>query len=201
MSGQLEASSKRRIGRSRQVSSISILLAHSQYGSASPSGENIAVAGEIELLTQKGHPVALVRKCNDEALEGGKLAQLKAGAMWPWNLLAVREVKSACSKQVADVLHVHNTFPLLSNGVLYAPNGRCARVLTLHNYRLFCAAGIPMRDERVCTDCLIQRSAWRSEARLLSREPFGDSPTFGEHRTASPSGDVVEASGRVHCSE
>jgi glycosyltransferase involved in cell wall biosynthesis len=32
------------------------------------------------------------------------------------------------------------------------------RVLTLHNYRLFCPSGIPLRDERPCTDCLDRRS-------------------------------------------
>lgn len=33
-----------------------------------------------------------------------------------------------------------------------------ARVLTLHNYRLFCPAAIPMRAGQVCTDCLDRRS-------------------------------------------
>jgi glycosyltransferase involved in cell wall biosynthesis len=32
--------------------------------------------------------------------------------------------------------------------------------LTLHNYRLFCAAGIPQRDGKTCTLCLDRKSAW-----------------------------------------
>ena len=57
-----------------------------------------------------------------------------------------------------DVVHVHNTFPLLSPSVFQAIGNRAARVMTLHNYRLFCPAAIPMRDGKVCTDCLDRRS-------------------------------------------
>jgi glycosyltransferase involved in cell wall biosynthesis len=32
-------------------------------------------------------------------------------------------------------------------------------VLTLHNYRIFCAAGVPLRDGRPCIECLDKRSS------------------------------------------
>jgi glycosyltransferase involved in cell wall biosynthesis len=35
-----------------------------------------------------------------------------------------------------------------------------ATVVTLHNYRTFCAAGIPMRTGRPCTECLDRHSVW-----------------------------------------
>ena len=57
-----------------------------------------------------------------------------------------------------DVVHVHNTFPLFSPAIFHAIGHRAARVLTLHNYRLFCPAAIPMREGQVCTDCLDRRS-------------------------------------------
>lgn len=57
-------------------------------------------------------------------------------------------------------MHVHNTFPLLSPAIFYAIGVRAARVLTLHNYRLFCPAAIPMRAGKVCTECLDRRSVW-----------------------------------------
>jgi glycosyltransferase involved in cell wall biosynthesis len=57
-----------------------------------------------------------------------------------------------------DVVHVHNTFPLISPSIFHAIGHRAARVLTLHNYRIFCAAAIPMRHGRVCTECLDSRS-------------------------------------------
>src|SRR5690606_11318864 len=61
-----------------------------------------------------------------------------------------------------DVVHAHNTFPLISPSIFHAVGKRAARVLTLHNYRLFCPAAIPMRDGNVCTQCLDKRSAIHS---------------------------------------
>jgi glycosyltransferase involved in cell wall biosynthesis len=55
-------------------------------------------------------------------------------------------------------VHVHNTFPLLSPAIFHAIGQHAARVLTLHNYRLFCPAAIPMRAGKVCTDCLDRHS-------------------------------------------
>jgi glycosyltransferase involved in cell wall biosynthesis len=58
-----------------------------------------------------------------------------------------------------DVVHVHNTFPLLSPAIFHAIGQRAARVLTLHNYRLFCPAAIPMRrDGTICTKCIDRHS-------------------------------------------
>ena len=59
-----------------------------------------------------------------------------------------------------EVVHAHNTFPLLSPAIFPAVGDRAARVLTLHNYRLFCPAAIPLRAGRTCTECLDRGSAW-----------------------------------------
>ncbi len=54
---------------------------------------------------------------------------------------------------------MHNTFPLISPAVFYAARGSAtATVMTLHNYRLFCAAAIPLRDGSPCTACLDGKS-------------------------------------------
>ncbi len=53
-----------------------------------------------------------------------------------------------------DVVHVHNTFPLISPAIFHAIGSSAAKVLTLHNYRLFCPAAIPARNCHVCTDCI-----------------------------------------------
>jgi glycosyltransferase involved in cell wall biosynthesis len=88
------------------------------------------------------------------------VAQGALATVWnPW-------MTSAVSRLVASfqphVVHVHNTFPLISPGIFHAIGSKAARVLTLHNYRLFCPAAIPMRAGKVCTDCLDERSAWPS---------------------------------------
>lgn len=63
-----------------------------------------------------------------------------------------------------DVVHVHNTFPMISPSVFWAIGGRAARVLTLHNYRPVCPAAIPMRSGQVCTECMDHSSVWSSLA-------------------------------------
>ena len=53
-----------------------------------------------------------------------------------------------------DVVHVHNTFPLLSASVLYACRDAAVPVVaTIHNYKLACASGDFFRDGAVCHDC------------------------------------------------
>ena len=55
-------------------------------------------------------------------------------------------------------MHVHNTFPSFSPAIFRALPPGLPRVLTLHNARLFCPAAVPLRDGRVCTECLDRRS-------------------------------------------
>ena len=88
-------------------------------------------------------------------------APSKAAAATPWNPWSARAIRQAVARFRPDVVHVHNTFPLISPSIFQALAGTgVARVLTLHNYRLFCPAAIPMRAGQVCTDCLHRRSVW-----------------------------------------
>ena len=50
---------------------------------------------------------------------------------------------------------MHNFFPLLSPAVHEVLHARGIPVVqTLHNYRLFCAAGTFLREGRACEDCV-----------------------------------------------
>jgi len=52
------------------------------------------------------------------------------------------------------VVHVHNTFPLLSPSILYAcRDARVPVVASIHNKRLMCANGAFFRNGTVCHDC------------------------------------------------
>ncbi len=77
----------------------------------------------------------------------------------PWNPFSEKKILSVLHHERPDIMHVHNFFPLLSPAIFYAAKGfGTATVMTLHNYRLFCAAGIPMRNGRPCTLCLDSKS-------------------------------------------
>ena len=135
------------------------LLVHNFYGSATPSGENQVVEAEQAMLRAHGHTVSLFSRHSDALRAQGVLGAVKGALATPWNPLAARALQRACDAFEPDVVHVHNTFPLLSPAIFRAIGRRAARVLTLHNYRLFCPAAIPLRDGQVCTQCLDTRSA------------------------------------------
>lgn len=136
-----------------------ILLAHNFYGSAAPSGENQVFEAEKALLQSRGHELAEFTRHSDEIRGQGVWGVLKGAAATPWNPWAARAIRQVVARFQPDVVHVHNTFPLLSPAIFHALSGTgVARVMTLHNYRLFCPAAIPMRAGKVCTDCLDRRS-------------------------------------------
>lgn len=138
---------------------MKILLAHNFYGSGAPSGENQVYEAEKALLQSRGHEVAEFTRHSDEIRGQGLWGAIKGAAATPWNPWAVRAIRQMVAYFRPDVVHVHNTFPLLSPAIFHALAGTgVARVLTLHNYRLFCPAAIPMRAGKVCTDCLDRRS-------------------------------------------
>ncbi len=70
------------------------------------------------------------------------------------------QIKKEVRRLTPEVVHAHNTFPLISPSIFSAVAGRSARVLTLHNYRLFCPAAIPVREGEVCTECISRRNVW-----------------------------------------
>lgn len=137
-----------------------ILLAHNYYGSAAPSGENQVFEAERGLLRQRGHTVSEFTRHSDEIRGQGVWGAVKGACAVPWNPWSVVAIRRAVDAFQPAVVHVHNTFPLISPSIFQAVGARAARVLTLHNYRLFCPAAIPMRAGRVCTDCLDRHSVW-----------------------------------------
>ena len=137
-----------------------VLLVHNFYGAAAPSGENVVFRAEHQLLLDHGHDVETHLRDSDEVRGLGLRGAVKAAFTVPWNPASVRALREQVRRFQPDVVHVHNTFPLISPAVFHGLEGRCARVLTLHNYRIFCAAAIPLRNGQVCTKCLDQASAW-----------------------------------------
>ena len=139
---------------------MKILLTHNYYGSAAPSGESQVFEAEGELLKQRGHAVGEFVRHSDTIRARGAWGALQGALSTPWNSFAAAAIKNAVAEQQPEVVHVHNTFPLLSPSIFYGIGGKAARVLTLHNYRLVCPAAIPMRAGEVCTECMDRRTVW-----------------------------------------
>jgi glycosyltransferase involved in cell wall biosynthesis len=131
-----------------------VMVVHGRYRSAAPSGENNVVDQESAALTEAGHQVELFQRSSDD-ISGWSLPKRAA---LPALSISNPEVRRALTQRLVDwrpdVVHVHNTFPLLSPSVLRACwSARVPVVTTLHNYKLLCASGDFYRDGAPCHDC------------------------------------------------
>ena len=127
-----------------------IFVAHNFYQQA--GGEDVVFRAETDLLEQKGHDVYRYTVHNDAVDKMGRLAL--AGAT-VWNSESYRELKALFDDWQPDIVHVHNTLPLISPAIYYAAQRAGAGVVqTLHNYRLFCPPSNFYRDGKVCELCL-----------------------------------------------
>jgi glycosyltransferase involved in cell wall biosynthesis len=135
-----------------------ILLVHNRYRSAMPSGENRVVDQEGASLAAVGHEVKLFTRESDEISEWSLLKKASLPARTIWNWESFRDLKAVLAEYQPEVVHVHNTFPLLSAAVLHAcRDAGVPVVVTVHNYGLACANRAFFRDGKVCHDCTNHR--------------------------------------------
>jgi glycosyltransferase involved in cell wall biosynthesis len=141
---------------SHQGTLVKILIVHNFYQQT--GGEDLVVGDEIRLLESRGHEVLRYTVHNDQV---GAVSTVALAQRTIWNQQVYRELRGVISQQRPQVVHVHNTLPLLSPSVYYAADAeRVAVVQTLHNYRLLCPSAVCFRDGHVCTDCLGKPVAW-----------------------------------------
>ena len=134
---------------------MKILLVHSRYRSESPSGENRVVDQEAQALLKAGHTVDRFERSSDEIAGRSVVGKSAVPLQLLWNDGARRALTRVLRSYRPAVVHVHNTFPLLSPAVLYACHAeRIPVVATIHNYRLVCPSGTLFRDGNVCHDCI-----------------------------------------------
>lgn len=148
---------------------MKILLAHNLYSSEVPSGENQVLFAEHALLLRNGNQVERFSRSNDEIKNNGIKGKILGAVSTPWNPSMARAIRNKVENTQPDVVHVHNTFPLISPAIFHSIGKRAARVLTLHNYRLFCPAAVPMRNGKVCMECIDKKSPMPAMAHACYR--------------------------------
>ncbi len=133
-----------------------VLVVHNAYQQR--GGEDSVVESEVALLRQYGHEVFTYERHNDEV---GQASRVQLAAQAFWSSRTVREIEALIAEVKPDVMHVHNTMPLISPSVYWAAQKMGVPVVqTLHNFRLFCPQAMFVRDGRVCEDCL-GKVPWR----------------------------------------
>lgn len=112
---------------------------------------------EGRLLERHGHDVFRYTLSNN-AVEN--LGKLKLAAKTVWNRDVSSQIADIVKENQIDVVHFHNTLPLVSPGAYWAARKAGAAVVqTLHNYRLVCPGALLYKKGSVCEKCVGQSFA------------------------------------------
>jgi glycosyltransferase involved in cell wall biosynthesis len=127
-----------------------ILKVHNYY--IQSGGEDTVFKSEIDILRSRGHEVIEYLESNKKIASMNKaLVALQT----VWSQSSYNKLKNFLQKTKPDIVHFHNTFPLISPSAYYA----CQKlnipvVQTLDNQRLICPAASFYRNGKLCLDCL-----------------------------------------------
>jgi glycosyltransferase involved in cell wall biosynthesis len=132
---------------------VKILILHNYYKQI--GGEDFAVRRETALLKAAGHQIMTYFRDSRDIDETSLVAKVATGSKAIWARDSHRELTALLKREKPDLAHFHNTFPLISPSACYAcRDAGVPIVLTLHNYRLFCAPGTFFRNGSICEECL-----------------------------------------------
>lgn len=133
------------------MSKKKVLMVHNFYQIG--GGEHTVYKNEVNMLRENGHEVVEYTRSNDE-LKQSKLKLLLLPFTTIWSIKTYREVKKIIKEQNIEIVHCHNTFPLISPSVYYAARKKKVPVVqTIHNFRFLCPGAIFYRDGRICEEC------------------------------------------------
>ena len=127
------------------------------------------------MLESAGHQVIKYCRSNWEAdsYRGVRLLGLAKRTVWASD--TPRKFLRVLQQEKPDVVHVHNTFVMISPSIYSAcSEAKVPVVQTLHNYRLLCPAATFFRDGKVCEDCL-EGSLWSGVRHACYRQSYSAS--------------------------
>jgi glycosyltransferase involved in cell wall biosynthesis len=135
---------------------VKFLLVHNFY--LQSGGEDQVFSAEAETLRTHGHEVRTYTAHNNRI---ASMRKLHLAASTIWNRQVFRDLTALLREQAPDLVHFHNTFPLVSPAAHVAARRLGIPVVqTLHNFRLLCLNGLFLREGRRCEDCLGRPFPW-----------------------------------------
>jgi glycosyltransferase involved in cell wall biosynthesis len=147
---------------------LKILLVHNEY--QQPGGEDVVFEQEKRLLQRTGHEVVTYHRSNHEISEFSAIGRALVAPGMIWSGASRREFAALLGRENPDVVHVHNTFMMISPSIYSACRDHSVPVVqTLHNFRLLCPAATFFRNGKVCEDC-VDHGLWKSIAHGCYRE-------------------------------
>jgi glycosyltransferase involved in cell wall biosynthesis len=135
---------------------VKVLTVHNGY--QQPGGEDQVFLAESALLESYGHRVVRYTTHNDQV---AGMNRLELAGNTVWNSGTYQKLRALIRQERPQVVHFHNTFPLVSPAGYYAARAEGVPVVqTLHNYRLLCPNALFFRDGGVCEDCMGKAVPW-----------------------------------------
>lgn len=133
-----------------------ILKVHNYY--LQPGGEDTVFESETALLRSRGHEVVEYLERNDR-IESMNRASVAIQTLWSTS--SQDRLRATLLDVRPQVVHFHNTFPLISPAAYYVCRELGIPVVqTLDNQRLICPAASFYRDGRLCLDCVGRTPPW-----------------------------------------
>jgi glycosyltransferase involved in cell wall biosynthesis len=137
---------------------VKILLVHTEYQQR--GGEDVAFEQERRLLFNAGNEVVTYRRSNHEIAAMSALGRVGLVRRMTWGGGSREDVAALLERERPNVVHVHNTFMVISPSIYSACQERKIPVVqTLHNFRLLCPTATFFRDGNVCEEC-VEHSLW-----------------------------------------
>ncbi len=132
-----------------------IFIVHNHYGHFATGGEGQIALNEAELLRSHGHIVSMYEATNAEIEELTLVGKCQSLLQVGWSKMGYERIRAAIDVFRPDLMHVHNYWFRLTPSVFAAAKERgVATVLSLHNYRLVCPAGMFLRKGQPCELCM-----------------------------------------------
>ncbi|MGB7754127.1 MAG: glycosyltransferase family 4 protein [Candidatus Acidiferrales bacterium] len=139
---------------------MKIVLVHNTY--QQPGGEDVVFEQERRLLEQMGHTVVTYCRSNHEIEELSAVGRTMLVIRTVWASDTHRDFTALLVRENPDIVHVHNTFVMVSPSIYSVCRQRGVPVVqTLHNFRLLCPGALFLRDGKICEDC-VEHSLWHS---------------------------------------
>ncbi|KAA3656531.1 MAG: glycosyltransferase family 1 protein [Calditrichaeota bacterium] len=161
-----------------------ILIVHNKYRYR--GGENTVVQEEMNLLENHKHTVISYTRDSADIAHFTFREKLRLLQETSWSGQTYEDIHKILRSAKPDIVHVHNTLPLISPSVYYA----CAEmdvpvVQTLHNFRFLCPAATFLRAGEICEKCQehgLFESVWHGCYRNSRLQSAVVAHTLHQHR-------------------
>jgi glycosyltransferase involved in cell wall biosynthesis len=163
-----------------------VLVVHNWAATGRVSGMCRAVEFDTSLLRDAGVEVDAYTRSDDEIAGFGRLR---------WAALSVRPIASPADARAfrrsvrrfrPDVVHVHNTMPLISPWVIRTAKRMGLPVVqTVNDYSMVCMARTFFRDGRPCHDCRGRVAPWPAVLHACGRGGKLSGPVGSRVRSAA----------------